>query len=773
MSDDVKTRLESDSSQFRRDMKEAGDIGDAQLDRLDKATGKAAGGMADLGDKTGAAAGSAHDASGKFGPLDKILSGIGPRAIAAAAALASAGVAAGVLFDQAQKAISFGAEIDRTAESIGLTAEQLQGLRSEARAAGKDIGSMESAIEGFGDKVTQAASGSGDLYRILKENDPALLKAVQLHKNVNDQLAAYVTGVQGYANATDRAVLLQAAFGDAGQDVIGVLGDIEGGLDGAANRSIAMGGAISNETARAAREMETEWNDMMLRLESRFKGFILDVVTAPKKAQSFMDMTLANDQANRDFQNGVYNEFRGSEPQFDADQSEMKLKAGERQLEKLVTLRENLLAKGADDSAEVIAGYIEKQTANVEGLSDAYQAAQKALEDYNKAQAAETDAPRRITPTSTTGGGKSDTTAANERLRLEREAAQVLLQQNDITAAFAIETARVNRLREAGLLTEAQATAELERAANHLREMTPMGKENARNAAEWEKRAKGYADAVEGAVQAEERLADLLDAQLNREAERLRLVTMTADERYTADMARIRALEEAGKIDPETARRAGAIAAESYDAANEAASRFRNTQYALEDGLFDVMTGARDFGDVWKEVLFQLVLDIFGVQDAFSGLASSFRETLDAIFAGSSGGGGGGFFSAILGAFGLGSGGLNPSGVPPIDVGHEGMTVGRGARQRNLASSGLGARERLIVAEDGEELRTRAQQNAAQQGRGGDVYYMDNRGADREALGRVEAQIRKQGGEIRQMRKALPGQVRNVARDQFARAGSL
>jgi hypothetical protein len=763
MSEGVKVDLRSDSSQYRRDIKDAGDLGDAQLERLNRASGKAADGMADLGDKTGAAAGSAHDASGKFGPLDRILSGIGPQALAAGAALAAAGVAAGVLFDQAQKAISFGAEIDRTAESIGVTAEQLQGLRGEAREAGKDFGSMESAIEGFGDKVTQAASGSGDLYRILKENDPTLLKAVQSHKNVNDQLAAYIIGVQGYANATDRAVLLQAAFGDAGQDVLDVLGDIEGAMEGAGQKSVAMGEAISNETAKAAREMETEWNDMMGRLETRLKGFMLNIVTAPKKAQSFMDMTLANDQANRDAENGIYNEFAGSKPQFDADQSEDKLKAGERQLEKLVALRENLLAKGMTDSADVIAGYVEKQTENVEGLSDAYQIAQKALEAYNKAQAeSDKPAPRRIKPAATKTT-TTDTSAANDRLRLEREAAQVLLSQNDITAAFAIETARVNKLRAAGLLTETQATAELERAANYLREMTPMGKENAKNAAEWEQRAKGYADAIEDAITAEEKLAAAIDGQLDREAERLRLITMTADERYAADMKRIGDLEGAGKIDPETARRAGEMAAESYDAANEAASRFRDTQYALEDGLNDVMNGTRSAGDVAKEIFMQMVMDILGVEDSLASLSSGFRDMLDGAFGG--GGGIGGFFSGLFG----GGGGAGAA----VAVGHEGMTVGQGSRYRNMASSGLGARERLIVAEDGEELRTRAQQNAAQMGRGGDVYNIDARGADREGIMRLEAQIKQQGGQMRKMQKALPGQVRGLARDQFTRAGSI
>lgn len=298
--------------------------------------------------------------------------------------------------------------------------------------------------------------------------------------------------------------------------------------------------------------------------------------------------------------------------------------------------------------------------------------------------------------------------AAEEYRRLQGEAGQVLIHQNDITVALRFETERVNRLKAAGLLDDKQAAAELERARQALTEMTPAFREAAEFEAFLADAAKVFAGEMKRAADEAERRARAERDARNAAAGQIIRSTESPAETRAREMAELDALLAAqarGEIDvalgPDTVQRRLAQIEESYQRATEEASRFRDTQYDIEEALWSLSDPAADFEGAWRKAARTFIEEFLGIEEMISGLGRSLRELIEGVTGGRSLGSliGG----SISGVFGFKA--AEPAGPAPIIVPefHDGGLVGQPSKFRDL-SRGIAPHESLVLARKDEMI---------------------------------------------------------------------
>lgn len=168
---------------------------------------------------------------------------------------------------------------------------------------------------------------------------------------------------------------------------------------------------------------------------------------------------------------------------------------------------------------------------------------------------------------------------------------------------------------------------------------------------------------------AEERDAQERSNQAKEEGARVTEAMLTPQEVLSAEIARYKALLDAGAISQETYNRAVGSAEKDYKRATESARKHGatvkeilqdasdSTQYLLGDSIYDALSGNFErIEDRWQQMLLQMVADI---------AASKITEWANSIgnnSGGSSGGSGGGWWATIAQAVGSYFGGGRATG---------------------------------------------------------------------------------------------------------------
>ncbi|MDJ0921042.1 MAG: hypothetical protein QNI84_07930 [Henriciella sp.] len=746
----VRTRLSQDSSAWRQDMREVEAQGDATLARIRNAASGTADQMGELGAQTGATAGSMHDLSGRSETFDRILASINPRVIAMAAGLASAGAAALVLFDQLQRSNEYASQILETADGLDITAEALQAVGLAAVEADVPIESVQKGLETFRKRSLEAAIGMGEFYTSLKDVAPEMVEAVNGVDSYEAKLSALLKQLDAYPNAQDRLIIAQKAFGDDGEDVLDVLGDQTDGLAALTLGYVDAGVIVSNETIAMGAELDREWDVFVSRMEQRWRKFRAGIVDSGRS------LVLQLEEVRTDSHVRALERI--------VEQRDAVLQAAEQRLGTLVEKRNTLIANGKDAAADRMSGRIDRATKRVERanekLIDAYdhyfEAFGSTVSDAGPLPEGATDTPPQLSfedPEDEQGRRA----ARAERNRLEREAAKLLVEQGDIMPALTLERERLNKLLEAGLITQEQMELALAREKAALEAKTPIGKEQIRIGKELDQLTKSWADQAEREERARQRLNAQLKQAIQREGELLTQRFQTPEQRRDADLAHVGGLAELGVIDEDVLARSTEEIEESYQRAAEAASQYRDTQFTLEFSLMGLATGATEFGDVWKRVALQAVFDAIGLQESVTALSRSFRGLLEGF--------GGGIFGGL---------GLPQIGGNSIPVQHEGG-YGRDAtryRAFNPLTDKPGARERLTMV-DMDELVLRPDQVAGLTSGGGStfVFSPQARGASSADLNAVQAEFEVFKGYVNRSIQQQPSTIRATYRDDQIRRG--
>ena len=189
------------------------DLGQAYVQIIPKAEGI-------TGQITNVLSGEASSAGSKVGGL--FTKGFGGK-LAKGAAIAGAGLAAGLAVGGAalKKGIkdtaTFGDNVDKMSQKLGLSAESYQKWDYVMNLAGTDMQSMTTGLKTLTNKLDDAKNGSKGATEMFDKLGISQKEMATMSRE--DLFAATIEGLQGMADTTERAALANDLFGKSGQNL--------------------------------------------------------------------------------------------------------------------------------------------------------------------------------------------------------------------------------------------------------------------------------------------------------------------------------------------------------------------------------------------------------------------------------------------------------------------------------------------------------------------------------------------------------------------------
>lgn len=160
------------------------------------------------------------ESTGK-GFSEKLKSGLGTAAKiggASVVALGTTAVAVGKkLYDEAADVASYGDQIDKMSQKLGLSTDAYQEWDYVLGQAGVEITSMSVGLKTLTNKIDDAKNGSADAQAMFANLGISLEDLNSMSRE--DIFAATITGFQRMADSTERAALANDLFGRSGQEL--------------------------------------------------------------------------------------------------------------------------------------------------------------------------------------------------------------------------------------------------------------------------------------------------------------------------------------------------------------------------------------------------------------------------------------------------------------------------------------------------------------------------------------------------------------------------
>ncbi|MET4636159.1 hypothetical protein [Kaistia defluvii] len=229
---------------------------------------------------------------GRFNKMNANLNGIGDRFLKGFAVGAVGALFSAQTVNAITDAVAALAAIGDTSERIGITAEKLQELRYAADMAGGSAESLDNGLQKFAQNMSQAASGSGDLAKVLKINGIALYDQDGKLRSVTDMLGSYADLVTRAKNPQDALNLSILAFGrSAGKDMVGLLQQGSAGINQLTRDAQVAGVVVSNSLVAKAGDLDDKLVQLKATLRATFQGFAVEV--APYVVSALEEITLS------------------------------------------------------------------------------------------------------------------------------------------------------------------------------------------------------------------------------------------------------------------------------------------------------------------------------------------------------------------------------------------------------------------------------------------------------------------------------------------------
>ena len=188
------------------------------------------------------------------------------------------GVAAAI--EGAKSALEGFDKIGKEAKATGLSAEDFQALAYAAKLGGVETDQFGVAMETFAKNSGLAEAGTGRLVTQLKHLDPALLQSLQTATNQHDRLLAVADAFDHTSDASKKAAISNALFGEAGAHMVEVLKGGSAALDETTAKARALGLVVSNEVVASAEDLNDRFTTATSILDTQFKTTLVDLAPA-------------------------------------------------------------------------------------------------------------------------------------------------------------------------------------------------------------------------------------------------------------------------------------------------------------------------------------------------------------------------------------------------------------------------------------------------------------------------------------------------------------
>lgn len=186
------------------------------------------------------------------------------------------------LASKALNAVDVVANLEDQAQAAGLTTDQFQELAYAAKLSGASTEDLAQGLDKFSVSMAQVRLNTGQFNEFLRDQAPALRDALAATANQEQAVKVLSDAMAGLGDDSQRATLLQEAFGKSGRELIGVLSEGSRALDESAQKAHEFGIVLTNEDIKAAKEASEEFKNLEIILTTTFEKAAISAVSFAK-----------------------------------------------------------------------------------------------------------------------------------------------------------------------------------------------------------------------------------------------------------------------------------------------------------------------------------------------------------------------------------------------------------------------------------------------------------------------------------------------------------
>ena len=174
------------------------------------------------------------------------------------------------VFTSAMNSLRNVADMGDVAESIGLTAEQLQVFNKMALASGTGTDIMARGLQSIAEQSTSANSA---LSKLFTANG-----LVTAGKTMNEIMLDFMTLLQNAKSPAEQLAIATGVLGDrVGRQLVESLRTGASGWNQAFNSMVEDGYYLSNEQVKAAQEIETKYNEVIANITAAWQSMVVTI----------------------------------------------------------------------------------------------------------------------------------------------------------------------------------------------------------------------------------------------------------------------------------------------------------------------------------------------------------------------------------------------------------------------------------------------------------------------------------------------------------------
>jgi hypothetical protein len=177
----------------------------------------------------------------------------------------------------AKDALSAFDTIAKQAKAAGLDGETFQELGYAAELGGVGVDELAAATATFAKNAGLAVVGKGRMVTALKALNPELLENIRNAKSQEERIRLVADALRDEEDASRRAALASAAFGDVGARVVEAFKGGSGELDGMARKARELGIVVSNEVLASAEQMSDEFETATKVIDIKLKQALVNL----------------------------------------------------------------------------------------------------------------------------------------------------------------------------------------------------------------------------------------------------------------------------------------------------------------------------------------------------------------------------------------------------------------------------------------------------------------------------------------------------------------
>ena len=167
--------------------------------------------------------------------------------------------------------------IAKSAKASGLDGETFQEFAYSAELGGVATDQFAKALETFNRNAGLAAIGKGELVEKLKQLNPELLKSILATTDQAERFKVAADAIDSAGNASEKAALAAALFGDSGTRMVEVLKGGSAALADTATKARALGLVIDNDLLARAETLNDEFATASRVMDLNFKQALIDL----------------------------------------------------------------------------------------------------------------------------------------------------------------------------------------------------------------------------------------------------------------------------------------------------------------------------------------------------------------------------------------------------------------------------------------------------------------------------------------------------------------